>query len=85
MEEELNGSLEEGDAAVTIEVRGALTRRTGNALHLVLRKVLLDRGRLVVDVSQMRELSDQWGVLRHGDGKTVWALLHTGAVEGSAP
>lgn len=56
MDEELTWSLEESDVAVTLVVRGALTRRTGNAFDAALRKVLLDRGRLVVDVSGMRVL-----------------------------
>jgi anti-sigma regulatory factor (Ser/Thr protein kinase) len=54
VDDELTWSLEEHDTAVTLVVRGSLTRRSGNALDGVLRKALLDRGRLVVDVTQMR-------------------------------
>jgi anti-sigma regulatory factor (Ser/Thr protein kinase) len=54
VDDELTWSIEEHDTAVTLVVRGALTRRSGNALDRVLRKALLDRGRLVVDVSGMR-------------------------------
>ena len=53
MDDELILSLEEHDTAVTLVVRGALTR-PATALDRVLRKALLDRGRLVVDVTQMR-------------------------------
>ena len=56
MDDELSWSLEEYDPAVTLVVRGSLTRRSGTALGRVLRKALLDRGRLVVDVSQVRVL-----------------------------
>jgi hypothetical protein len=56
VDDELVWSLEEHDTAVTLVVRGALTRRSGNALDRVLRKALLDRGRLVVDVTQVRVL-----------------------------
>jgi Histidine kinase-like ATPase domain len=55
VDDELTWSLEEHDAAVTLVVRGALTR-AANALDRVLRKALLDRGRLVVDVTQVRVL-----------------------------
>jgi anti-sigma regulatory factor (Ser/Thr protein kinase) len=54
VDDELTWSLEEHDTAVTLVVRGSLTRRSGSDLDRVLRKVLLDRGRLVVDVSQVR-------------------------------
>ncbi len=56
MDEDLSWSLEENDVAVTLVACGVLTRRSGHALDAVLRKVLLDRGRLVVDVSGMRVL-----------------------------
>jgi anti-sigma regulatory factor (Ser/Thr protein kinase) len=56
VDDELVWSLEEHDTAVTLVLRGALTRRSGNDLDRVLRKALLDRGRLVVDVTQVRVL-----------------------------
>ena len=56
MDDELVWSFEENGAPVTLVVRGVLTRRSGNALDPVLRKPLLDRGRLVVDVSQVQVL-----------------------------
>lgn len=56
MDEELTWTLEEHDTAVTVVVCGALTRRSGNTLDAVLRKTLLDRGWLLVDVSGMRVL-----------------------------
>jgi len=56
VDDELSWSFEESDTAVTLVVRGALTGRSASALDRVLRKALLDRGRLVVDVSRVRVL-----------------------------
>ena len=51
MRHELAWSVEETDAAVVMVVCGDLVRRSATNLAKVLRNLLLDRGRLLVDVS----------------------------------
>ena len=53
MNDELTRSVEESGASVVLLVRGVLTRKSGMALDAVLRKLLLNRGRLLVDVSAL--------------------------------
>jgi signal transduction histidine kinase len=53
MDDDLVWSVEETDAAVVLVVRGDLARRSSTSLDEVVRKLLLDRGRLLVDVSDV--------------------------------
>lgn len=57
MRDELTFTVDDSDATVVVDVKGALTLRSAITLATVLRKQLMDRGRLVVDVTSM---SVQW-------------------------
>ncbi|MDT7578179.1 MAG: hypothetical protein QOH17_4512 [Pseudonocardiales bacterium] len=57
MLDDLSLSVDDRDATVVVDVSGALTLRSAIMLGTALRKQLMDRGRLVVDVTSM---SVQW-------------------------
>lgn len=56
MVEELSWSVDGREEGAFLLVRGGLTRRTGTDLSGVVRKLLLDRGRVLLDASAVRVL-----------------------------
>lgn len=54
MDDEMAWSVEETDAGVVLEVRGELIQRTSVVLDKMVRKLLLDRGLLLVEVSGLQ-------------------------------
>lgn len=85
MTDELTFAVDDGGATVAVDVQGALTLRSATALGRVLRKLLMDRGRVVVDVTSM---SVQWSpalavfatALAHAGG---WPLARLVLVDGA--
>lgn len=76
MRDELTFLVDDGGATAVVDVRGVFTLRSATALGAMLRKLLLDRGRVIVEVTSM---SVQWSpalavfstVLAHAGG---WPL-----------
>jgi hypothetical protein len=85
MMDELTFTVDEGDTTVVVDVAGALTLRSATTLGAVLRKLLMDRGRVLVEVTSM---SVQWSpalavfatVLAHAGG---WPLARLVLVDGA--
>jgi anti-sigma regulatory factor (Ser/Thr protein kinase) len=87
MTEDLIWSVEDEEGVVLLEARGTLTLRSATELGATLRKLLMDRGRLIVDLTAVRVL---WPAalavfptaLAHAGG---WPLARLVLVEGSGP
>ena len=87
MTAELTWSVDDHDGVAVLDVRGALTLRSATCLGATLRKLLLDRGRLIVDLTAARVL---WPTalavfptaLAHAGG---WPLARLVLVEDDGP